>query len=81
MTFGAGADDPPTTVALRLEFQRDRLSQQSPEEVLYFMNQYMCIYDLSCSGLNTGFDADAPMARECYRYSAARLHDQEVATQ
>ncbi|KAM0832434.1 hypothetical protein ACQ4PT_064906 [Festuca glaucescens] len=32
-TFGAGADDPPTTVALRLEFQRDRLSQQSPEEM------------------------------------------------
>ena len=35
LTFGAAADDPPTTVALRLEFQRDRLSQQSPEEVLY----------------------------------------------
>ena len=35
LTLGAGADDPPTTIALRLEFQRDRLSQQSPEEVLY----------------------------------------------
>lgn len=32
LTFGAAADDPPTTVALRLEFQCDRLSQQSPEE-------------------------------------------------
>jgi len=32
LTFGAAADDPSTTVALRLEFQRDRLSQQSPEE-------------------------------------------------
>jgi hypothetical protein len=34
LTFGAGQDDPPTTVALRPEFQRGRLSQQSPEEVL-----------------------------------------------
>jgi hypothetical protein len=34
LTFGAGPDDPPTTAALRPEFQRDRLSQQSPEEVL-----------------------------------------------
>ncbi|KAF0916556.1 hypothetical protein E2562_007631, partial [Oryza meyeriana var. granulata] len=32
LTFGTGADDPPTTAALRSEFQRDRLSQQSPEE-------------------------------------------------
>ncbi|AQK57050.1 Methylesterase 17 [Zea mays] len=32
LTLGAGADDPPTTIALRPEFQRDRLSQQSPEE-------------------------------------------------
>lgn len=29
LTLGAEADDPPTTIALRLEFQRDRLSQQS----------------------------------------------------
>lgn len=29
LTLGAGADDPPTTIALRPEFQRDRLSQQS----------------------------------------------------
>ena len=35
LTLGAAADDPPTTIALKLEFQRDRLSQQSPEEVLY----------------------------------------------
>lgn len=66
-------------------------------------------YEKSCSGLNTGFNADAPMACECYWYcklwrrwweiesnkagfhknaawphagpSAARFHDQEVATQ
>ena len=48
LTLGAGADDPPTTVALRPEFQRDRLSQQSPEEVLYEMwacaNQSHCLY-------------------------------------
>nr|ABA95647.1 hypothetical protein LOC_Os12g02510 [Oryza sativa Japonica Group] len=32
LIFGTGADDPPTTAALRPEFQRERLSQQSPEE-------------------------------------------------
>ncbi|KAL6906011.1 hypothetical protein ACP4OV_003612 [Aristida adscensionis] len=32
LTFSAAAGDPPTTIALRPEFQRDRLSQQSPEE-------------------------------------------------
>jgi hypothetical protein len=43
LTFGAGPDDTPTTVALRPEFQRDRLSQQSPEEVL----QIYIIWNLS----------------------------------
>ncbi|KAF8671303.1 hypothetical protein HU200_050013 [Digitaria exilis] len=32
LTLGAAADDPPTTIALRPEFQRDQQSQQSPEE-------------------------------------------------
>jgi hypothetical protein len=43
LTLGAAANDPPTTVALRPEFQRDRLSQQSPEEVLYmYINCMKC---------------------------------------
>lgn len=34
LTFGLGADRPPTAVALRKEFQRIILYQQSPQEVL-----------------------------------------------
>ncbi|CAM0874456.1 unnamed protein product [Alopecurus aequalis] len=56
-TFGAGADDPPTTVALRLEFQRDRLSQQSPEEDSILASMLMRPWPLSAIG-TASFEGD-----------------------